>query len=438
MAHRILILDDDEDFNNLLTDIFSQSSYDVTSLRDPEEALEVYRSTPFDLIVTDQKMPGMSGEEFIRAVKRLDPDVPVIMVSGYLDNDTIRDLIREGVGGVFLKPLNVFSLLKRTAALLEEVKHSVRRDGVSGGDADTSVDFQHNLPFTFTSFPAKSARAAEFANKLYSLRNFRSNLVLIGEEGTDFKGVCRDLEGFDETASDRFIFLSADSYTPAVISEALDSCSEDGIKRVTLVILNIGELTDDAKKLVFAVVRKEGEFAEYSIPARLVFCLNEDIDTLYDRGSIDDDLYMLLGTTEIRIPALRECEEDLPILAQRIINDLAVGARIQPIPRLDPELRGWIRDNRWPGNFQEMYRLLRKILKSGGEESLGLADLPKDTMGNGASVGSDGIETMVERFRDEYIRAVFVLCGDDIGRAAKVLELEPRIVERCLDLEVQR
>lgn len=335
---------------------------------------------------------------------------------------------------MFLKPLNVFSLLKRTAALLEESKSSARRNGADGSDSDTSIDFQHDLPFQFNSFPAKSPRAVEFANKLYSLRNFRSNLVLIGEEGTDFKGVCRDLEGFDETASDRFIFLANDSYAESFLSESMDSCLEDGIKRVSLVILNISELTEDAKKLVFSVVRKEGPFAQFSIPARLVFCLNEDIDTLYDRGAIDDDLYMLLGTTEIRIPALRECDDDLPFLAQRIISDLAVNAHIQPIPRLDPELRAWIRENRWSGNYREMHKLMRQLLKAGGEESLSIADLPGDSRG-GSIAGAEAVEDALSRYRDEYVRGAFVLCGEDAARAGRMLGLSTEQVEHCLNLQ---
>lgn len=435
MAHRILILDDDEDFNNLLTDIFSQSNYDVTSLRDPEEALNLYRTTPFDLIVTDQKMPGMSGEEFIRAVKQLDPDVPIIMVSGYLDNDTIRDLIREGVGGVFLKPLNVFSLLKRTAALLEESQKNARRSGAPRSEVDSSIDFQHSLPFRFNSFPAKAPRAVDFANKLHALRNFRTNLVLIGEDGSDFKGVCRDLEGFGDQTDDRFVLLSADSYTESFLTEAMDSCLEDDVKRVTLVVLSLPDLNQEARKLIFSVVRKEGAFAQFTIPARMIFCLNEDVDTLYDRGVIDDELYVLLGTTEIRIPALRECEDDLPILAQRIVNDIAVSGRIQPIPRLDPELRAWIREQRWPGNYREMYQLMRKVLnKASGQEALGIADLPGGKRaGQLADAGS--IETHLERFRDEYVRAVFVLCKEDVGRTGGLVGLSSAEVENCLKLQ---
>ena len=111
MAYSVLILDDDADFNSLLTDIFEQADYEVTSLLDPLEAVDVFREKHFDLVVADHKMPCMSGAECMKVIKEMKPEVPVIMVSGYLENDTIRELISEGVGGVFLKPLNIFSLL---------------------------------------------------------------------------------------------------------------------------------------------------------------------------------------------------------------------------------------------------------------------------------------------------------------------------------------
>jgi len=136
MGRRILILDDDVDFNSLLTDIFSQASYDVTSELNPQKALALVREFQFDLVVTDQRMPGLSGKDFLRELKKAQPKTPVIMVSGFLDNETIRDLIREGVSGVFLKPLNVFSLLKRTAKLLEQAQAQAGRSGEAEPEAD--------------------------------------------------------------------------------------------------------------------------------------------------------------------------------------------------------------------------------------------------------------------------------------------------------------
>ena len=119
MSKKILILDDDVDFNTLLTDVFNQAEYEVISAHDPQEALNLIQEEPVDVIVTDQRMPNLSGVEFFREIRSIHGNLPIIMVSGYLDSDTMRDLINNGVSGIFLKPLNIFSLLKRTSELLE-------------------------------------------------------------------------------------------------------------------------------------------------------------------------------------------------------------------------------------------------------------------------------------------------------------------------------
>ena len=189
MPHRVLILDDDADFNSLLTDIFEQADYNVTSLMDPIEAIEACRDREYDLIVTDHKMPEMTGAAFMKAVKKVRPEVPVIMVSGYLENDTIRELISEGVGGVFLKPLNIFSLLKRTAELIEETQ-KLQDSSASDGEGADGEDAGTHLGFSFRSYPCKSGASTSFAERLYSLRNFKSTLSLIGEPGMHYRSIC--------------------------------------------------------------------------------------------------------------------------------------------------------------------------------------------------------------------------------------------------------
>ncbi len=120
MPHHILILDDDQTFNDLLSDVFNQGGYQVESFLQPKEALKTFGDNDFDLVVTDHEMPGLSGVEIVRKIRALDKDMPIIMVSGKLDEASIRELINEGVNGIFLKPLNVFSLLKKTGELIEK------------------------------------------------------------------------------------------------------------------------------------------------------------------------------------------------------------------------------------------------------------------------------------------------------------------------------
>ena len=179
------------------------------------EAVEVFANTDYDLVVTDHKMPEMSGAEFMGEIKKLKPEVPVIMVSGYLENDTIRALIGGGVGGVFLKPLNIFSLLERTAELIEEARRCKQADQPGkvseAGELLEVANAGAEIEFVFRSFPCKSQASIAFAERLYSLRNFKSTLSLIGEAGTQFRLICEDIRNFYDSGKQHSIYLSPGS-----------------------------------------------------------------------------------------------------------------------------------------------------------------------------------------------------------------------------------
>lgn len=246
MGYSVLILDDDADFNSLLTDIFEQADYIVTSMTDPLEAVDAFRDTDYDLVVTDHKMPEMTGVEFMKVIKQIKSDVPVIMVSGYLENDTIRELISEGVGGVFLKPLNIFSLLERTAELIEEAKKVESASDRGAGELD--ADAGTGLGFSFRSFPCKAGASAAFAERLYSLRNFKSTLSLIGEPGMQFHRICEDIRGFYDSAKEHFVYFCADSFDAQQALSLIELAKQQGAERITCVLLMLEQMDEAQKK----------------------------------------------------------------------------------------------------------------------------------------------------------------------------------------------
>lgn len=433
MGKRILILDDDVDFNSLLTDIFSQADYDVVSERDPEVAVGVFRNNEFDLVVTDQKMPGLSGEEFIREIKAMRPDIPVIMVSGYLDNDTIRRLIQEGVGGVFLKPLNVFSLLKRTAALIEEREAGKRRKAQQQseeqqGDGEPD-EYQHTLPFVFKSLPCKSPVSVEFAKKLYSLRNFKTNLIMIAPPGSDVKGVVQDLRGFDPAGVEAFFFVDPRKLTLEDLPGLIDEGLRDGAQRVTLVLSNAERLSGPQKKAVFKASSKEPPFSELTVPLRFIFHISGDLDELYDAGQIDDDLYMFMGTSEIRMPALADIREDVPLLAMRFMREEAERKEIDPVPALAPPARVFLRDWDWSGNASELRRFMGEALAL-EKPTLSREDFKEVAARIRAAAGNKSLDLHHElgNYQRDICQAVVMLCGGDEVRAAEILQVCPELV----------
>lgn len=434
MAYNVLILDDDADFNSLLTDIFEQADYVVTSMRDPVEAVGVFTDNHYDIVVTDYKMPEMTGAEFMVEIKKLKPEIPVVMVSGFLENDTIRDLISDGVGGVFLKPLNIFSLLERTAELIDEaqkmhpsVDGEAREEEVKDVDCGTG-----QLGFSFRSFPCKSPESTDFAERLYNLRNFKSAISLIGAPGTHYRAICEDIRGFYESGNEQFIYLSPSSFDAKEAFELLSQAQQDGFQRVTCVLLELEAMTDEQRKLAVQLVKCEGEFERVELALRAIFCVSGDLDLLYDQGLIDENLYILMGTAEVRVPSLADCALDVPFIAQQIVAELATERGLSTVPRFDKGGRDFLKGHHWPRNHDELYSTLRKLMEAGTPDIISHAALQSAVRSLTVASPHARFMARLSSVRVDYVRAVSVLLGGDSARVAAFFGAEVAEVEGIL------
>lgn len=417
MPYSVLILDDDADFNSLLTDIFEQADYIVTSITDPLEAVEAFRDTDYDLVVTDHKMPEMTGAEFMKVIKKIKPEVPVIMVSGYLENDTIRELISEGVGGVFLKPLNIFSLLERTSELIEEAK-KLENSSEGDGDGDDAGESISQLGFNFRSFPCKSGASASFAERLYSLRNFKSTLSLIGEPGMHYRSICEDIRGFYESDSEHFIYLSESSFDQAQALSLIEEARKAGAERVTCVLLELEKMNDAQKTEAISLAKQDGSFADLELNVRTIFCVSGDLDSLFDEGLIDENLYILMGTAEVRVPPLRECNVDVGVMAQQLVVEIAREKSMASVPRFERSARDLFRQHLWVRNYEELRATVRKIIEDNPGDMITHAAV-KSAIKITDSVSPRAlVESHLSSQQNDYLRAAWILFGGDRSRTA--------------------
>ncbi len=429
---RVLIIDDDENFSVLLEDIFTQSDYDVCTMRDPEEGFERFTQEEFDLVVTDQKMPALTGDQLIRKMKAVHAGVPIIMVSGYLDNETIRSLIHEGVGGVFLKPVNVFSLLKRAAYLIEQRERQLARKEVNGSDVvSVSDSVDPELGFTVRSLPCQSSRSVAFVKQLHSLRNFKSNLILVGEKGADIEGIISDLISFDTGVIDYFKRIQAGDFGVAAINEAAMEAQANRADRLTMVVTHPQMLTQDQKRAMFHATRAEGDFASLELAVRYIFPLPTDIDVLYDKGKISDDLYMFMGSTELRIPPLRDIREDIPLLAERLVREACMNFGFNQMATIDVRGKTFLREHEWPGNFRELKNFCTLLAELGKPEITrqDVSNIDHRLSLSRSSYGDFRLRDELRMRRDDYCRAVLQLCVNDPERTARLLGAEQELVD---------
>ena len=432
MSKKILILDDDVDFNTLLTDVFNQAEYEVISAHDPQEALNLIKEEPVDVIVTDQRMPNLSGVEFFREIRSIHENLPIIMVSGYLDSDTMRDLINNGVNGIFLKPLNIFSLLKRTSELLEESETSR-----SGGRDDSVIsksegpEYNNALGFTFQSFPCKATESADFAKKLYSLRNFKSNLLIVGDKGAHFEQICEDIRSFAKDVKEELTYLKGKKFIETEILALFKARIAENVGRITAVILDTVNLDESDIEMIFKIAQKEAPFDEIEAPVRFVFCLQDELDKLYDDGSIDEDFYIFLGTSEVKIPRIRDCKEDISLLAQSIIFEYAKKNESDVILNIDPGGLEYLESHEWPENFTELKQTIIGAINYTDSSVISYDDLclASKLKGEKPKVKFSELESYLREARDEYAQAVIRLCHGDINKAAKTLGVDPEKIE---------
>ena len=434
MSHSILILDDDRDFNCLLTDIFKQADYDVTSLEDPYEAIELFKDREFELVVTDHRMPGISGKEFMEKIKVIRPGMPVIMVSGYLDNDMIRELIGADVSGVFLKPLNIFSLLERTAALIQESEKSKQRTDATDVHESLGNEVQYDkIGFNFRSFPCRSEVSLKFAKRIFNLKEFTSTLTLVGESGTHYQAICEDICGFSNDAAEQFIYFSPSSFDADTVLSKIEAAGRQEAKRVTCVLIELEQMSETQKLLARELAKGAGTFESIELQLRTIFCVNGDIDLLMDDGLIDENLYMLMGTSEVVVPALRSCPEDIPVMAQRLIAELVQKKGLPVRPRFNHTGRVALQQLPLNGNFEELSAIVAMLLEQSTSEVLTEISVQDALTGLLASSPRGMLEKYLGSCQQEYAFAVQQLFKGDRSKVAQFFGTELAAINSLLN-----
>lgn len=417
MSERVLILDDDEDFNTLLTQVFTQGGFGVVSRKDPREALKLLQEEAFDIVISDHLMPTLSGLQFIHELRTFNKDIPIIIVSGHVQEDTIRLYIKEGICGLFLKPLNIFSLMRKTREVLKQGpgKFSNREDVLEVREGGSNS----NIGFPFKSFPCLAPIAARFARNLYEARAFSKSLLLIGPAGTHFGAIAEDLVALSDVENEKLAVLDPeDEHSGDSLLKWMEEYAKRGVQRVTLLCMDITALKPEAAATLLSISR--GSFLDESVTMeiRLLLCAHDLPDQLYASGDIDESIYMAAGLSEVMVPPLGEVSEDIPGITSQILiaNDIR--------EELLEDAMAYIVGQQWPGNYEQLENTLVFASELSSGETIGVSEIIAAHRFEGIhpfKALPSSLGRMLEDDSRGYARAVLALSGNDAGRAAEIL-----------------
>ena len=388
MNPQVYILDDDPTFAELLrANLGRAGEFKTRVFTDPADFLEATAETRPDAVLTDLHLPGRSGIEITRALRDDQPLLPIFVLTGDSDIASAIEALKAGANEYLTKPVNVTeltTLLRRALdarPLLEEA-HSERarqRQRFSArallGDHPRIVD------------------ARTFIDRVSALR--ATTVLLLGESGTGKNVAARAIHFSSPRPHGRFVEINCAALPGALLEAelfgymkgAFTDARENKIGLAehadhgTLFLDEIGELPLDVQVKLLSFLesrrfRRLGGTREIEVDLRLIAATNRDLTQAVAEGRFREDLYYRISVATHRLPALREVQSDLPMLAEQLARDLSQETA-RPFEGFRPEAMERLTTWTWPGNVRELRNVVERALLFSPDGWIGASSLPE-------------------------------------------------------------
>jgi DNA-binding NtrC family response regulator len=397
MADRILFIDDDVAGREVALFNLRRAGYEVTPAADGSEGLKTFFPALFDLVITDLKMPGISGMDVLRKVREQAPDIPVLVITAFGNVETAVTAMKEGAYDFIGKPFHRDQLLLAVEKALDRRRLATEVRGLRIRASGVAREVVSSSP--------SMARLLETADRVAATE---ATVLITGESGTGKEVVARRIHVLSPRAERPFVAVNCAAIPGELLESelfghargAFTGAVRDRSGRFrqaeggTLFLDEVAEIPHALQgKLLRAlqerVVDAVGADAPVPVDVRILAATNRDLSAAIREGAFREDLYYRLNVVELRVPPLRERPEDVPPLVRHFVSELAAGREISvPTEVMDELVR-----RPWPGNVRELKNACERmvILCRGAEASVD--DLPPRSLVPGATRGDDaGIE----------------------------------------------
>ncbi|MBC2715911.1 MAG: sigma-54-dependent Fis family transcriptional regulator [Desulfobacteraceae bacterium] len=456
MAGRILIVDDEKDMLTLLTRIISEETdHHVTADGDPLNALNRFKNEPFDLVITDLKMPKMGGMALLKEMKKIRPEISVVVITAYATIETAVEAVKLGAYDYITKPFKRERILLTIDKVLSWQKMLAENITLRKVLAE-----KEGVPPMIGATP----RIKKLFEKIKQVAPTTATVLITGESGTGKELVAKALHHNSRKKNEKMITVNCTAITENVIESELFGHvkgaftgawkDKKGLVEIadggTLFLDEIGDLSLSMQTKLLRLIQ-EGEFkpvgstftkkADIRFIAATNHCLEEDIKEKRFR----EDLFYRLNVIRIEIPSLNERKEDIPLLARFFLKKYALLNQ-KDIFDFTPDAISALLSQDFPGNIRELENLIeRSVIFSNGER-LGQRDLfPDNTPSNIPDIicpefsreimdlpFREAKEKMIQLFHVQYIQSVLENSGGNISRAAEQAGIQRQYLHRLM------
>ena len=431
----ILIVEDEAKMRRLLELNLGEDGFSTLSAGDAETGLKLLRENTVDLVVTDLKLPGMNGLEFLQAVKRQNAALPVVVMTAFGTVETAVEAMKGGASDYVLKP---FSLSEMRMVIRKELDVRDLRE------ENRSLREALGKRYVHPNVVARSPKMQEVLATVDRVAPTNSTVLLGGESGVGKDLIARAIHEKSRRASGPFIKINSTAIPENLLESELfgyekgaftgATASKPGkfemADKGTLFLDEIGDVPPAIQVKLLRVLQEReferlGGTRTVKVDARLIAATNRDLREALEQGTFREDLYYRLNVVPIDIAPLRQRKEDIPDLVNLFISRFA-GDSGKPVKSITPEAMQILVNYHWPGNVRELQNIIERACALAKGSVLEAPDIHLDLRPAKAANGVGGFlpEGMtLEHWEDEMIQEALRRADGNKSQAARLLGL---------------
>jgi DNA-binding NtrC family response regulator len=440
----LMVVDDERALREACKEVAESMGFTTYAAENAQAAYRTMNLHSIDVVLLDMRLPGASGMEVLKEIKRRQMDLAVIMMTAFASVDTAVHAMKQGAYDYVTKPFNLEELrllLGRAAAHVKlAAENKALRETVK-------------TPQSFSNIVGRSPEMEKMFRIISKVAHSTHPVLILGESGTGKELVARSIHFNGPNRDKPFIPVDCGSLVPTLIESELFGYvkgaftgavrSKDGLLAIadggTILLDEIGELPVDLQsKLLRAIQEKEirpvGSTRRVPIHVRILAATNRDLEAAVQNGTFRKDLFFRLNVVNLRIPPLRDRKEDIPLLVGHFLDRMNRATGIERTIS-DDALRLMVAYD-WPGNVRELESCLERAATLTSGPNIHIADLPTQVQNAGRSAPIEaahpnGVVPIAEMEKQAIFSALKRVGGDKM-KAARLLGIGKTTLYRKL------
>ncbi len=443
----ILVVDDETNYLTVMEALLGEAGYEVLTAQSGLEALKIAGSTDLDLILTDMKMPRMSGIELLDESHRLYPDLPVIIMTAFGTVEKAVTAMKKGAFDYILKPFKNDEILVTIAKALDH-RHLILKNLFLSQELEKKYGFPNIV--------GESREMQEILALVKRVAQSKATVLVTGESGTGKELIARGIHQHSQRAPKTFISVNCAALTETLLESELFGHERGAFTHAVAMRKGRFELADGGTLFLDEVaemspalqvkllrVLQEMEFERVGgnrtikVDVRVVAASNQDLKEEMEASRFRDDLYYRLNVVHLHVPSLRQRQEDIPMLATHFIHKYA-QENVRGKVRITTEALKLLSQYPWPGNVRELENVMERAVILCSNNLITPQDLPGELAPAATEARLDidnfiplhtPLPEALEAIEEQMIRRALERSGQVQVRAAEMLGITKSLLQ---------